>query len=76
MSKHEFRITFSGCLTLNSYEIWPDGDAPPNPTARDVRNKMINTGGKADLLSDWNLEDDLGITIVDERGNSEEWEGL
>ena len=76
MSKKTFEITFSGSLSLTSHEIWPDGDMPANPTARDVRNKMINEGGKSELLKEWNLEDDLNITIADEQGNSEEWEGL
>jgi hypothetical protein len=76
MKEKTFRITFSGSFSMTSAEIWPDGDAPEKPTARDVRNTMINHGGKSNLLSDWNLENDLDITILDEDGKTEEWQGL
>ena len=76
VSKEQFRITFSGTFSMTTEEIWPDGDGPENPTASDVKNRMINQGGKASLLSGWNLETDLDIAIVDEAGHTATWEGL
>lgn len=74
MSNHTFRITFSGSFSMTKEEIWPDGDAPAYPKSKDVIEKMRNSGNKSKLLDDWNLENDLDITVVDEKGNSEEWE--
>jgi len=76
MTEKTFRVTFSGTFSMTAEEIWPDGDGPENPTAYDVRNRMISQGGKGSLLSGWNLETDLDIAIVDEAGHAATWEGL
>lgn len=34
--EHEFTLSFSGDIKLKTSQIWPDGDAPENPTAKDV----------------------------------------
>ena len=66
----EFLIEFRGDVILTTEDIWPDGDAPENPNAEDVRRVMRGSGSKMYVLSDWNLLDDLHVT-VDE---SEVWE--
>ena len=71
-----FTFEFSGDVTLSVDEIWPDGDAPEDPTLQDVLKQIENTGhfgsDKHALLDDWNLEKDLNITISDETGKSVE----
>ena len=36
MGEKSFTITFDGSATLTVDEVWPDGDAPANPTLLDV----------------------------------------
>lgn len=64
-SKKYFNFDFNGHAVLSVDEIWPDGDAPENPTAEDVQ-KMIegmyfSMGG---FLSDWNLDDVISLNIT------------
>lgn len=42
-------------------EVWPDGDAPDNPTVEDVWNVIRECGGPRKVLEDWDL-----IDLVDE----------
>jgi len=42
-------------------EIWPDGDAPEDPTAEDVVEVMRDYGSS--LIRDWSLDDGLEIYI-------------
>lgn len=60
----KFRIEYSGSTDLTVEEIWPDGDAPENPKPVDVVNLMRKTS-KIQLLSSWNLDEDLDIHVVD-----------
>lgn len=51
---------------LSIDEVWPDGDAPPNPTAEDVAEVMRRHGGFHRVLLDWGLLDRLevdGVTV-------------
>jgi len=50
---------------LNTDEIWPDGDAPENPTAEDVAKAMRDycKGDMFLLISDWNLNQDIEVYI-------------
>lgn len=41
-------------LTLS--EIWPDGNAPENPTAEDVMAEIRKSGSVSSFISDWNME--------------------
>jgi len=61
-----FTIDFSGSVSLRVSEIWPDGDAPDNPTVEDVMDKMRDCGSKSDLLEDWNIRDYLNISVHDD----------
>lgn len=57
---------FDGSFTLDESEIWPDGDAPKDWTAKDVVKVM-----KRGWLHDWNCESDL-TTIVTADATQEE----
>lgn len=50
-----FSISFPD-VELAPEEIWPDGNAPENPTAEDVVAQMRkHCGGVGRLLPEWNL---------------------
>lgn len=57
--KHQkkFSIIYTLEVTLNKDEIWPDGDAPANPTAEDVKDVILKCGGFPKIIEDWNLDD-------------------
>lgn len=59
-------VRFDGEVRMSIEEVWPDGDAPENPTAKDVAIKMRREGTVATLLSAWNLDDYLDIYVDDE----------
>jgi hypothetical protein len=48
-------------LTLN--EIWPDGDGPDDPTAKDVKAAMEACGSKREVLRDWGMLTDLEVSV-------------
>lgn len=58
-----FNVDISGYLTLTVDEIWPDGDAPENPTVEDVARVIEDCGGLRDVLRDWSLDDGLTMDI-------------
>lgn len=62
----KFKVQFDGSVEMTVDEVWPDGDAPENPTAKDVAIKMRRTGTVASLLSEWNLDSYLDVYVDDE----------
>lgn len=52
-----FHIHISGDYDLITDEVWPDGDAPENPTAADVVAVMLAYGTQRSVLGDWNLDE-------------------
>lgn len=50
-------FTLEGAHDLTVEEIWPDGDAPENPTLADVIAvvQKHGNGGPLRLARDWNL---------------------
>ena len=48
-------ISIVSTSTLSIDEVWPDGDAPDNPTVEDVIKAMRPSGGVGEMASDWNL---------------------
>lgn len=56
-----------GETELTVEEVWPDGDAPENPTAEDVATAMRSSRGP--VLSDWNLLPDE-VEIFETRGRT------
>ncbi len=51
-----FHIEWGGEADLSIKEVWPDGDAPDNPTAEDVIAVMKRSRSINRLLLAWNLE--------------------
>lgn len=51
-----FYVSLSGCADIPVRDIWPDGDAPANPTVEDVIALMLKSGSLSRLIDDWNLE--------------------
>lgn len=52
----KFRVCYSMTETLTVDEIWPDGDAPENPTADDVRARIDADGDILSVIDSWNLD--------------------
>lgn len=51
-----FTLSASSEYVLGMDEIWPDGDAPDNPTAADVVEQMQKHGNSIHgVIGDWNL---------------------
>jgi len=53
-------------MILTEEDVWPDGDGPENPMAKDVAEVMRAYGTRGRVLKDWfplNLETvDIGIS--------------
>ena len=49
----DFSIELDASLDLSIQEIWPDGDAPDNPTVDDVLKVLSNHGSVGTVLGDW-----------------------
>lgn len=63
MSK-TFEVWVEGpSFTLTEEEIWPDGDAPENPTDADVIDAMMDYGSASSVIRDWALDDGLTIHV-------------
>jgi hypothetical protein len=62
-----FDIEWGGEASLSVQEIWPDGDAPENPTRDDVIAVMQKSGSLRRLLCDWNLD----VEGVEVNGNEQ-----
>lgn len=61
-----FHVRFDADWTLDTEDIWPDGDAPENPTAEDVRRVIMECGGIVRVMREWELvgEDDAAAFYV------------
>lgn len=69
MKRFNFLIEIN--VTLDQDEVWPDGDAPPDPSAADARKKFLDSDpyGEEDILQiarDWNLSDDAEVVVSEE----------
>lgn len=63
MKKFKIVITSDNDLAID--ELWPDGNAPENPTVEDVHYLISTlTFSPASLICDWNLDYDLDIQEV------------
>lgn len=51
-----FHIEWGGSADLSPRDIWPDGDAPENPTVDDVIAQMRKEGSLWSLARNWNLD--------------------
>ena len=63
MNKNKtFSVHLEGpTFELEIDEIWPDGDAPDNPTTEDVVIAMRDYGSR--LIRDWALDDGLEVYV-------------
>ena len=61
-SSPRFRVYLHVEATLSVDQLWPDGDAPANPTAEDVQALIDDCGG-LDIIDDWNLADRHQIEV-------------
>lgn len=51
-----FYFEWGGSADLTVEEIWPDGNAPENPTVDDVIAEMQRCRSVRTLCRDWNLD--------------------
>ncbi len=64
MNQDTFEIWVEGpTYHLSTNEIWPDGDAPENPTDTDVIEAMKSYGRPFEVIRDWALDDGLEIHV-------------
>jgi len=66
MSDEMFEVLIDGTFTLSVEDVWPDGNAPANPTAVDVAIEMRKEDNVLRLIREWNLHP---VVRVQERGN-------
>jgi hypothetical protein len=59
-----FRLSYTMTADLTVEQLWPDGDAPAEPTARDVELLILKDGGWPRVLIDWSLDDEEGFGHV------------
>jgi len=65
----------SPTIELGLDQIWPDGDAPENPTAADVIAQMQQEGSVRDCIFEWSLHEFMSIAVrrLGSPLDSEEW---
>jgi hypothetical protein len=51
----KFKISYEMETVLDVDSLWPDGDAPEDPTVEDVKRLIIKHGGIYHVLNSWNL---------------------
>ena len=61
MTEKLFAVEIDGVINLSVDEIWPDGDAPENPTTEDVVQRMRDYGDARDLTCDWDLPYEIRV---------------
>lgn len=65
LPKPMFHFSISYDVSYSVEEIWPDGDAPANPTLDDVMAVIVKCGGKRRVLDEWSMTDDLDLSVSD-----------
>ena len=61
--KKRFAISMDVYAIMTVDEIWPDGDAPENPTCEQVAARIAESGSPMRWLEDWNMVDDTGVSV-------------
>lgn len=61
-----FRILISIDAQLDKDELWPDVDAPENPTVKDVVKLIRQCGGAKRIIEEWNLDGSIECTVWDD----------
>jgi hypothetical protein len=69
MSK-AFTLSITGSVTLTVEQIWPDGDAPENPTVEDVRARVESWGAVhvVDFIDNERRAFRVDVVAVEEKG--------
>lgn len=63
-----FSFVFEGEVELSAGDIWPDGDAPENPTTQDVVARIQTRWWRIDrFMREWNLTDDVHLYVDSEK---------
>jgi len=62
-TKKRFTICIDASFDLDIDEIWPDGDAPENPTAADVVKLIEQCGNISNFINEWNLETAFSVSV-------------
>jgi hypothetical protein len=62
-----FRISIQIDEQFTKEDLWPDGDEPENPTAKDVVELIRKCGGVKRIIEDWNLFDYIECTVWDDK---------
>lgn len=52
-----FCLRYDIDVTMTVEELWPDGDAPAEPTVADVEALIKSCGGWRRIINDWDLDD-------------------
>lgn len=70
MTDKRFRLHFEIDSTLDIPSLWPDGNAPENPTVKDVLALIDKEGGILSIIGEWNLgiDGDFSVEEVDGHG--------
>ncbi len=63
--ERRFQITITADHDLAIDEIWPDGDAPENPTVDDVKRRIQECGGARGLWRDWGFDTDPEVDVCE-----------
>lgn len=63
MTEVMFSVGVENDFGMTVDEIWPDGDAPENPTTEDVLERMATYGSLFRLIREWSLDADLDVTV-------------
>lgn len=56
-----FHIEVRDEALLDVDEIWPDGDAPENPTTEDVIEQIKKTSNRSSFMVDWGFEQHVTV---------------
>ena len=59
-----FTFSVTGDTKLTVDQIWPDGDAPTDPTADDVLDQLVACGTATGVIEDWNLDCEFVVVCV------------
>jgi hypothetical protein len=57
--KRTFSVTLESDNLLDVDDVWPDGDAPENPTSEDVIKAIKEVGSVRSLVLDWGFTIDV-----------------
>lgn len=68
-----FQVSITNDFDLSVEEVWPDGDAPENPTAEDVMEQMKREGSVHRLLGNWDMLYGVQVDVTDSKWRTASW---